>query len=217
VLLSVVSEVAQAYFGLRELDAQLEIARRTTDTFQGTYDLFNRQLLGGVTSQLVVSRAEAALGTAAAAIPNLERQIVAQENLLCFLVGRNPGPIPRGQSLTEQALPPEVPAGLPPSPLIPVGLPSTLLERRPDLRQAEQQLIAANANVGAAMASFFPTIRLTGALGGVSPEVSDLFQAGKTLSVAAGLTGPLFTGLRLEEHDGGSAAPVLHTQNHHAA
>jgi len=180
--------VAQAYFELRELDAQLEIARRTTEAFQGTYDLFNRQLGGGVASQLGVSRAEAALGTSAAAIPNLKRQIVAQENLLSFLLGRNPGPIPRGKSLTEQALPPEVPA----------GLPSTLLERRPDLRQAEQQLISANANVGAAMASFFPTITLTGSLGGVSPEVSNLFQAGKTWSVAAGLTGPLFQGLRLK-------------------
>ena len=198
VLLSVVSEVAQAYFELRELDAQLEIARRTTETFQGTYDLFNRQLIGGVTSELVVSRAEAALGTAAAAIPNLERQIVAQENLLCFLVGRNPGPIPRGQSLTEQTLPPEVPAGLPSTLLVPAGLPSTLLERRPDLRQAEQQLISANASVGAAMASFFPTISLTGSFGGVSPEVSDLFRAGKTWSVAAGLTGPIFQGLRLK-------------------
>jgi outer membrane protein, multidrug efflux system len=198
VLLSVVSEVGQAYFELRELDAQLEIARRTTETFQGTFDLFNRQLAGGVTNQLVVSRAEAALGTAAAAIPNLERLIVAQENLLCFLVGRNPGPIPRGQSLTEQTLPPVVPAGLPSTLLVPAGLPSTLLERRPDLLQAEQQLISANANVGAAMASFFPTISLTGSFGGVSPEVSDLFQAGKTWSVAAGLTGPLFQGLRLK-------------------
>jgi len=188
ILLSVVSEVAQAYFELRELDAQLEIARRTTEAFQGTYDLFNRQLVGGVASYLGVSRAEAALGTSAAAIPNLKRQIVAQENLLCFLLGRNPGPIPRGRNLTEQALPPEVPA----------GLPSTLLERRPDLREAEQQLISANANVGAAMASFFPAITLTGSLGGVSPEVSDLFQAGKTWSVAAGLTGPLFQGLRLK-------------------
>src|SRR5262249_7479403 len=206
VLLSVVSEVARAYFELRELDAQLEIARRTTETFQGTYDLFNRQMLGGVTSQLVVSRAEAALGTAAAAIPNLERQIVAQENLLSFLVGPNPGPIPRGRSLTEQALPPEIPAGLPSTLLVPAGLPSALLERRPDLRQAEQQLIAANASVGAAMASFFPTISLTGAFGGVSPEVSDLFAAGKTWSVGAGLTGPLFQGLRLKNQYDASVA-----------
>jgi multidrug efflux system outer membrane protein len=141
-----------------------------------------------VTSELQVSRAEAALGTAAAAIPNLERQIVAQENLLCFLLGRNPGAIPRGKSMTAQALPPQVPA----------GLPSALLERRPDLRQAEQQLVSANANVGVAMASFFPTISLTGSFGGVSPEVSDLFRAGKTWSVAAGLTGPLFQGFRLK-------------------
>jgi len=188
VLLSVVSEVAQAYFELRELDAQLAIARRTTEAFQGTYDLFHRQLVGGVASQLEVSRAEAALGTAAASIPNLERQIVAQENLLCFLLGRNPGPIPRGAGLTEQPLPPEVPS----------GLPSALLERRPDLREAEQRLVAANANVGVAMASFFPTITLTGALGGVSPEISDLFQAGKVWSIAAGLAGPLFQGLRLK-------------------
>jgi multidrug efflux system outer membrane protein len=188
ILLSVVSEVAQAYFELRELDAQLTIARRTTEAFQGTYDLFHRQLVGGVASQLEVSRAEAALGTAAAAIPNLERLIVAQENLLCFLLGRNPGPIPRGESLIEQALPPEVPA----------GLPSTLLERRPDLREAEQQLVSANANVGAAMASFFPTISLTGSFGGISPDVGDLFQAGKAWSIAAGLVGPLFQGLRLK-------------------
>src|SRR6185295_9565784 len=136
----------QAYFELRELDAQLEIARRTTETFQGTFDLFNRQLAGGVTSQLQVSRAEAALGTAAAAIPNLESLIVAQENLLCFLVGRNPGPIPRGRSLTEQVLPPEVPA----------GLPSTLLERRPDIQAAEQTLIAFNAEIGVVRAAYFP-------------------------------------------------------------
>ena len=188
VSISVVSELAQAYFELRELDARLEIARRTTEAFQGTYDLFNRQLSGGIASQLEVSRAEAALSTAAATIPDLERQIVAQENLICFLIGRNPGPIARGASLTEQALPPEVPP----------GLPSALLERRPDVRQAEQQLVAANANVGAAIASFFPTISLTGAFGGVSPQVSDLFGAGKTWSVAAGLTGPLFEGLRLK-------------------
>jgi multidrug efflux system outer membrane protein len=188
VLLSVVSEVAQAYFELRELDARLEIARRTTEAFQGTYDLFDRRLAGGVASRLEVSRAEAALRAAAAAIPDLERQIEAQENLLSFLLGRDPGPIPRGSSLTEQRLPPEVPA----------GLPSALLERRPDLRQTEQLLVSANADVGAAMAAFFPRISLTGASGGVSPQVSDLFGAGKTWSVAAGLTGPLFEGLRLK-------------------
>ncbi len=188
VVLSVVAEVAQAYFELRTLDARLEIAKRTTEAFQGTYDLFSRQLSGGIASQLEVSRAEAALGTAAATIPDLERQIVAQENLLCFLLGRNPGPIPRGASLTEQRMPPDVPA----------GLPSALLERRPDVRQAEQQLVSANANVGAALASFFPTISLTGMFGAINTEVSDLFPAGKTWSFTAGLTGPLFQGLRLK-------------------
>jgi multidrug efflux system outer membrane protein len=188
VLLSVVSEVAEAYFELRMLDARLEIDKRTTEAFQGTYDLFSRQSAGGIASQLEVARAEAALNTAAATVPNVERQIVAQENLLCFLLGRNPGPIPRGASLTEQRIPPEVPA----------GLPSALLERRPDVRQAEQQLVSANANVGAALASFFPTISLTGSYGAVSSDVSALFPAGKTWSFTAGLTGPLFHGLALK-------------------
>jgi multidrug efflux system outer membrane protein len=188
VLLSVVSQVAESYFELRALDERLAIAQRTTEAFQGTYDLFDRQLTGGIASQLELSRAEAALGTAAAAIPDLERQIVAQENLLSFLVGRNPGPIPRGAALNEQSLPPDVPS----------GLPSALLERRPDLREAEQQLVSANAEVGAAMASFFPTISLTAAFGGLAPEVSQLFQSGKTWSVTAGLAGPLFQGFRLK-------------------
>jgi multidrug efflux system outer membrane protein len=188
VLLSTVSEVARAYFGLRELDARLEIARRTTDAFRETNDLFSRQLAGGIASQLEVSRAEGAMRNAAATVPDLERQIVAQENRIGFLLGHNPGPVPRGASLTGQALTPEVPA----------GLPSTLLERRPDIREAEQRLVAANANVGAAMASFFPTISLTGAFGGVSTDVSNLFSAGKAWSIAAGLTGPLFQGMRLK-------------------
>jgi multidrug efflux system outer membrane protein len=187
-LISVVSEVAQAYFELRQLDERLVIARRTTEAFQGTYDLFSRQLSGGIASGLEVSRAEAALRTASATVPDLERQIVAQENRICFLLGRNPGPIPRGSSLTDQSLPSEVPP----------GLPSSLLERRPDVRQAEQQLVSANANIGAAVANFFPRISLTGAFGGVSPQVSDLFGAGKTWSIAAGLTGPLFEGGRLK-------------------
>ncbi|MDQ2870553.1 MAG: efflux transporter outer membrane subunit [Acidobacteriota bacterium] len=196
VLLSVVSQVADSYFRLRQLDERLAIARGTTDAFQGTYDLFNRQLTGGVASALQVSRAEAALGTAAATIPDVERQIVAEENLLSFLLGRNPGPIPRGLSLTEQPVPPEVPA----------GLPSALLERRPDVRQAEQQLVAANAGIGAAIASFFPTISLTGAFGGVSPQISDLFASGKSWSIAAGLAGPIFQGGRLRNQYGVSRA-----------
>jgi len=192
VLLSVVSDTSAAYFQLRELDARLAIARRTTEAFQGTYDLFDRQSVGGLTSELEVSRAEAALAAAAATIPDLEQQIVAQENLICFLLGRDPGPIPRGAGLTEQALPPQVPA----------GLPSALLERRPDLRQAEEQLVSANARVGVATANFYPKISLTGSFGGASPELENLFHAGRMWSIAAGLAGPLLQGGRLKnEYD----------------
>ena len=188
VLLSLVSEVATAYFQLRLLDAQLEIARRTMTTFQETFDLFNRRLEGGLASALETSSAEASLANVAAQVPLYENQIVAEENALSLLLGRNPGPIARGAALREQVIPPEVPP----------GLPSDLLQRRPDLRQSEQELVAANAQVGVAMANFFPTISLTAALGGVSPEVSNLFTAGKTWSIAAGLVGPLFQGLRLK-------------------
>jgi multidrug efflux system outer membrane protein len=192
VLLSVVSDTAGAYFALRELDARLAIARRTTEAFRGTYELFDLQRVGGVASELEVSRAEAALAAAAATVPDLERQIVAQENLICFLIGRNPEPIPRGAGLTEQRLPPEVP----------VGLPSTLLERRPDVRQVEERLVSANARVGVATANFFPKIALTGSYGGASPDIADLFHAGRMWSIAAGLAGPVFQGGRLRnEYD----------------
>jgi multidrug efflux system outer membrane protein len=187
-----VSDVAGAYFELRELDARLAIARRTTEAFQETRDLFERQRAGGIASHLEVFRAEAALEAAAATIPDLERQIVAQENRISFLIGRNPGPIPRGAGLTEQSLPPEVPA----------GLPSALLERRPDVREAEEQLVSANARVGVATANFFPKISLTGSYGGASPDLANLFTAGKMWSIAAGLAGPLFEGGRLRnEYD----------------
>jgi multidrug efflux system outer membrane protein len=188
VLLSLVSEVAAQYFQLRELDDQLEIAQRTAQAFQETYDLFNRRLEGGAASALETSSAEASLANVAAQIPLIESEIVAQENAICLLLGRNPGPIARGAPLTEQIVPPEVPA----------GLPSALLERRPDLRQTEQDLVTANANVGVAMANFFPTISLTAAFGGISTEVSNLFTAGKIWSIAAGIVGPIFQGFRLK-------------------
>ena len=123
VLLSLVSNVAQAYFELLQLDAQLDIARRNTASFQDTFDLFQRRLGFGVASTLETSRAEGALGSAAGTIPDFERQIAAKENQISVLLGRNPGPIPRGTSLFEQPVVPAVPA----------GLPSALLERRPDL------------------------------------------------------------------------------------
>jgi multidrug efflux system outer membrane protein len=187
VYLSLVSEVATRYFQLRELDLQLEIARRTTGAFQETYDLFDKRLQGGAASALETSSAEALLASTAATIPDLERQIVAEENELSFLLGRNPGPIARGAALEQQFLPPDVPP----------GLPADLLRRRPDLREAEQNLVAANAEVGVAQADFFPRISLTGALGSISPQVSQLFPAGRTWTIGGGLLTPVFQGRRL--------------------
>ncbi|HEY2675826.1 MAG TPA: efflux transporter outer membrane subunit [Steroidobacteraceae bacterium] len=182
VLLSLVSDVATAYFQLRELDNELLIAQNNRDAFQSTYDLFNRRLEEGAASGLETSRAQGALGSVAAAIPETERAILAKENQINFLLGRNPQPIPRTSPLP--ALPPATPP----------GLPSQLLERRPDVRQAEQLLISANASVGVAKADFFPTLSLTGSYGGVSNDLSSLLTAGKTWSIGAGLMGPLFHG-----------------------
>jgi outer membrane protein, multidrug efflux system len=186
--LLVVSDVAQGYFQLRALDEQLEVAHETVKSFQETLDIFQHKFEGGAASGLEVARAQAALSNVAATIPDFERQIVAQENALALLLGRNPGSIVRGAALAEQYDPPDVPA----------GLPATLLARRPDLQEAEQNLIASNANVGVAKANFFPTISLTGLLGGVSPQLSELTAAGKAWSLAGNLAGPLFTAGRLK-------------------
>ena len=188
VRLLVLAEVAQGYFQLRALDADLEISRRTVKSFQDTLDIFQRKFEGGAASGLEVARARAALANVAAAIPDLKRQIVAQEAALNLLLGRNPGAIDRGAALADQFDPPDVPT----------GLPSQLLERRPDVRQAEETLMAANANVGVAKANFFPTISLTGLLGGVSPQLSELTAGGKAWSLAGNLAGPLFTAGRLK-------------------
>ena len=188
VILSLVTGVAQAYFELRELDLELEIAIRTRESFQQTLDLFTRQLLGGVGNKLAVERAAAALANAAAAIPETERQIVAKENQLSILLGRNPGPITRGAALTAQTFPPDVPA----------GLPAALLERRPDILQAEQNIVAANALVGVAVADFLPRIGLTTLYGGQSSEIGNVVKGpGNIWAIGAGLTGPLFQGGRL--------------------
>jgi multidrug efflux system outer membrane protein len=189
VYLALVSEIATDYFQLRELDLQLEIARRTSGAFQETFDLFDRRLRGGAASALETTSAQASLASTAATIPDLERQIVAQENLISFLLGRNPGAIPRGPVLNDQFLPPDVPP----------GLPSDLLRRRPDLREAEQNLIAANAEVGIAQTDFFPRISLTGALGTVAPQFSQIFPEGRTWSIGGGLLSPVFQGRRLRE------------------
>ena len=188
VFLSLLSDVATAYFELRELDAELEIARRTTTAFQDTYDLFSRRLEGGAASALETARAEASLGQVAAQIPEIERAIVARENEINLLLGRNPQPIPRDGPSTP--LPPEIPP----------GLPSQLLERRPDVRETEQLLVSANAAVGVAKAAYFPTLSLTGLFGNVSPELGDIVSKGKSWNLGAGLLGPLFQGGALKRN-----------------
>ena len=188
VLLSLVSDVAQAYFELLELDAELEIAQNTTAAYAGIYQIFKDRLEFGVVSQLQTSRAEGALASAAAAIPELRSQIASKENQISTLLGRNPGSIPRGTPLFAQSVTPTVPA----------GLPSALLERRPDVRKLEEQLVAANAEVGVAKADFFPKLSLTGVLGRASPELTLLTSGTSTIwSVAAGLSGPIFQGGRI--------------------
>ncbi len=193
VLITLVSDVARTYFTIRELDAELEITKKTVASFQETYDLFKRKLDQGAASAVETSYAAAALGEVAAQVPEIERRIEANENQLSLLLGRNPGPIPRGESIETQPVPPEVPP----------GLPSELLQRRPDVRQAEEDLIAANALVGVATANFFPRISLTGFFGAVGPELDNFFYpAGKAWSIAAGLLGPLFQGGRLRAEYG---------------
>ncbi len=184
VVLSLVSGVAQNYFELRELDLELEIAERTVENFGETLRIFDRQFQGGVASRLDPLRAEAALAQAAAAIPDLERRIVAKENELSVRVGRAPGPLARGAALTELVAPPAIPA----------GVPSQLLTRRPDLLEAEQNLVAANARIGEALAGFFPRIGLTTLYGSASGELSALLSSGTGIWAAiATATGPIFT------------------------
>jgi outer membrane protein, multidrug efflux system len=185
VVVSLVSGVAQAYFELLELDLELDISRRNTRAFEETLKIFTQRLQGGVASKLETSSADALVGTAAATIPEIERQIVIKENQINVLLGRNPGPVERNATLLEQASPPEIPA----------GLPSALMERRPDIRQAEENLRAANANIGVAVANFFPQIGLTSLLGKVSPELS-AFTGGTAnmWAVAGTMTGPIFQG-----------------------
>jgi len=183
VVLSLVTGVAQAYFELRGLDLELEITRRTVASFRETRDLFERQFRGGVTSKLDYLRGEAALAQAAAAMPELERLIVAKENQLSVLLGRPAGAIERGAVLTAQSLPPEVPA----------GLPSQLLERRPDVIQAEQRLHAETARIGEAFAGFFPRIGLTAVAGRTSGELESALSGPSFWTLAGSAVGPIFT------------------------
>ncbi len=190
VLLGLVSDVATAYIQLRELDEELVIARQAVLSFRKTFDIFQRRYEGGVASKLAPARGEAALADAAATVPTLESRIVAQENLIRLLLGRDPGPIPRGVPLDQWTTPPEIPP----------GIPAALLERRPDVRQAEENLVAANALVGAAIAEFLPKIGLTSFYGQASPELSAINDAGSNLwSLATTFSGPIVNGGRLYE------------------
>jgi multidrug efflux system outer membrane protein len=188
VLLSLLSDVSTAYLRLLELDQELEVASRTTNSFNDSLKIFLQRFEGGVASELESERAEAALADAAATVPDIQQQIVLTENELCILLGRPPGPIERSASLLTQVMPPEVPA----------GLPSALLERRPDVRQAEQLVRSANADIGETVAEFFPQIGLTAFLGKVSSDLSAItLVSANAWSAAASASGPLFQGGRL--------------------
>jgi len=185
---ALVSEVATAYFQLLQFDEELAIQRAATNAYTASYKLFEDRFKNGAASKLETDRAAAALANAASIIPRLELNIANTENQLNVLLGRNPGLITRN-SLTNQALI---------TPEIPAGLPSELLRRRPDVLASEQLLVAANANIGASLANFFPQLGLTTFIGRVSPELS-AFTAGSAnmWNVGATLAGPLFQGGQL--------------------
>jgi len=187
VVLTLVSAVAVSYVDLRTLDQQLEITVQTAESRRQTLELFGQRFQGGVISEVDLSQSESEYEDARARIPDLERAIGQTENALSVLLGRNPGPIPRGRPVYELVLP-EIPA----------GVPSDILARRPDIRQAEQGLIAANARIGAAKALYFPSISLTGALGTVSTDLSELFTgASKTWNYGVPVSVPLFSAGRI--------------------
>jgi multidrug efflux system outer membrane protein len=183
VILSLVASVADSYIQLLTLDEQFEISQRTLATFGATVSQFELKFKYGQVSSMTVEQSRSQYETAEAAIPPIKSQIVQTENALCILLGRNPGHIERGKTLSRLAYP-----------SVPAGLPSQLLERRPDLAQAEQNLIAANAQIGAAKALYFPTISLTSALGTSSSDLTNLFRGPAGIwSYGGSLTGPIFT------------------------
>jgi multidrug efflux system outer membrane protein len=191
VMATLVANVATAYFDLRELDLELEISKRTVGSRSESLKLTQSLEQHGLGSMLDVRQSEQLVFTASEEVPDLERQIAQEENALSILLGRNPGDIPRGLKLTEQPHAPEVPA----------GLPSSLLERRPDIREAEQSLIAANAQIGVARSAYFPQISLTGAAGFESPALTDLFTGPAGLwTFGASLTQPIFEGGRIKSN-----------------
>ena len=189
VISSLVANLATAYFELRQFDYQLEISKSTLASRQDSLGLTKMLEEHGINSLLDVRQSEQLVYTAAAEIPDLERQIAQEENAISILLGNNPGDIPRGLKLTEQ----------PHSPEVPVGLPSALLERRPDIREVEQNLVAANAQIGVARSLYFPQVALTGTAGYESPKLTDLFQGPAGVWTLVGsVTQPIFEGGRLK-------------------
>jgi multidrug efflux system outer membrane protein len=187
-MLTLVTEVAQAYLELVELDGRLAVARQSRDAFESTHTLFSKRYGAGIVSRLQVTRAQAALSAAEGTLNDIERQVSEKENQICVLIGRNPGLVQRTAPGKEMNPPPTVPA----------GIPSQLLERRPDIREAEQNLRSASARIGIANANFFPRFGLTALLGRVSPELSSLSSGAADIwALAASLSGPIFTGGRL--------------------
>jgi multidrug efflux system outer membrane protein len=183
VILSLVSSVAAAYVSLRDLDRQLEIARNTTKSREDSYKIFAIRFQGGLISDLELYQVKSLYEQALATIPVIEKAIVQQEDALNVLLGRNPGTVKRGKSIEQLELP-----------AVPEGLPSALLERRPDIRRAEQDLVSANARIGVARAMYFPDISLTGMFGWESTKLSNLFTGPASMwSLAVPVTQPIFT------------------------
>lgn len=188
IVLTLVASVSTSYIVLRGLDRQREIAAATASNLGKTARIFDLRFKSGLVSKTEVNQVRSQYQQALAAIPAIEQQIAAVENRISILLGRNPGPIPRGKTIEEFA-----------APLIPADLPSALLQRRPDILQAEQNLVAANANIGAARALYYPSISLTGAYGSTSTAAGNFLSGPATAwQVAAGLAGPIFTSGAIE-------------------
>ena len=191
VLTTIISDVATAYYNLRELDFELDIARRTLKSRQDSLHIIKLRQERGVSNMLEVRQAEELVYDATETIPNLEKTISQQENFICVLIGKNPGTVIRGEELTAQVVPPDVPA----------GLSSELLVRRPDIRSAEQQLYAADARVDVARKAYFPTISLTGFFGFESAQLSSLFNPSRSIwGFIPQIAQPIFTGGRLKSN-----------------
>lgn len=191
VMSTLVANVATSYFQLRQLDLELEISKRTLGSRSESLKLTQTLEQHGINSMLDVRQSEQLVYTAAEEVPDFERQISQQENAISILLGRNPGDIPRGLKLTEQPHAPEVPA----------GLPSAMLERRPDIREAEQNLVSANAQIGVARSAYFPQISLTGSAGFETPALTSLFTGPAGVwTFGASLTQPIFEGGRIKNN-----------------